>query len=158
MKRLMLLGSIVAMMLSMVPARAGSTTATYAVSFGRLIVNAPAQAGNVGVGGYSFTVSSGDPDQLTIVDQSGPGTAVMVCQEAGAVETASGSCQDGQAGQVEGDDIVQKLCATGSPQNLRAAFAPGTQTIAVFVYTADVTLREPNCSGAGTTGTLRLTF
>ena len=156
MKRFGLVGMVVASVLALMPAHAATQTGTYALGFGRLIVTPP--AGGVSIGGYSFTVTSGDPSKVEIDDASGPGQAIVICQEAGAAEAASGSCQDGATGQLPGDDRVQKLCATGAPQNVAEKFTShGTNTFAVFVYLVDVTTLEPMCPGVGTTFTITLT-
>jgi hypothetical protein len=158
MKKLASIAVIALFILSALPARASTSTATYAVAFGRLIVNAPAQAGAVGVGGYSYTLTGGDPTTVKVQDGNGPGVAVMVCQEAGVVETATGSCQDGGFGQLPGDDTVQKFCSTTGAIDLNAKFASGTQSIAVFVYLVDVTQRGTMCPTTGSTGTITLTY
>jgi hypothetical protein len=160
MKRILTLTVAAAMVALVQPAQATTTTATY-VAFGRASFSQTVQGTNYGVGGYSFPVATGDPSTLRIVDASGAGTPVLICQESGAAEDAPGTCQDGQFGQVDGDDIVQKLCATGSPQALRTQFTSGAgKTLAVFVNVADplTAMRPPVCSGVGTTGTLTLTF
>lgn len=150
------LGSV---LMTLAPSQAAEQTRTYVGAFGRLIVTPP-MCCDTAYGGYSFTVTGGDPVSLSITDQSGPGTAVLVCQEAGEAEALAASrCDDGGPGYLPGDDVVQKLCSTGAPQALDERFRAGggVDHVSVFVFPIDVTAREPACPGTGTTGTLVLT-
>lgn len=141
-----------ALMASAVPGHAATTETHNYAAFGRAILNVT-QA-DTGVGGWTFQPAT-DPISVKVTDQNGPGVAVLICQEAGAAETVTGSCQDAEA-TPPGDDIVQKACSGANPIQLKAAFTT-TVNLGVFVYVTDASLRTPACAGTGSTGTITLT-